>query len=255
MTQEMRPLCVLFGDSITKYAARMDREGWGFLLDDLYDGRIDFLNRGHSGYNTRWAKHLFPQYFKDLPTDGRKSILFLFLGANDSVIPGQRQYVPIDEFKQNMRELVKMMQSPPDATSQAGARTIVLITPPPVEENIRGANLARREPPQQLDRSNSNTRKYADAVVSVAEELDGQSGVPVYSIDLYKKISECGKPLGDMVWDGLHLSTAGNRLLFEAIVDLLRTIPEYDPAKMGWDYPHHASVDSCHPEKTFLSCK
>eukprot|EP00002_Diphylleia_rotans_P036034 TRINITY_DN7905_c0_g1_i3.p2 TRINITY_DN7905_c0_g1~~TRINITY_DN7905_c0_g1_i3.p2 ORF type:complete len:203 (+),score=37.80 TRINITY_DN7905_c0_g1_i3:49-657(+) len=154
-----RPLAVLYGDSLTKFGSRVDPLGWAFLLDDLYDGRLDILNRGHSGYNSRWARLLFPQYFQSLPTSDRKSLLFLFLGANDSVLPGRRTYVPLDEFEENMHFLLEMLQNPRIVHSQSSLRTIIVITPPPVDEKVRAMNLEKRNPPQALDRLNKNTRK------------------------------------------------------------------------------------------------
>eukprot|EP00002_Diphylleia_rotans_P036033 TRINITY_DN7905_c0_g1_i1.p1 TRINITY_DN7905_c0_g1~~TRINITY_DN7905_c0_g1_i1.p1 ORF type:complete len:105 (+),score=20.27 TRINITY_DN7905_c0_g1_i1:81-395(+) len=93
--------------------------------------------------------------------------------------------------------------------------------------------------------------RYADAVVKIANEADGKHGVPVYSIDLFSKIENSGLLLSDVLVDGLHLTAAGNRILFDAIVDVLKKLPDYNPESMGWDYPHHAKINHADPQLSF----
>eukprot|EP00002_Diphylleia_rotans_P002852 TRINITY_DN11857_c0_g1_i1.p1 TRINITY_DN11857_c0_g1~~TRINITY_DN11857_c0_g1_i1.p1 ORF type:complete len:256 (-),score=58.88 TRINITY_DN11857_c0_g1_i1:16-783(-) len=245
-----RPVFVLFGDSITKYGSRMANGGWVFLLDDLYDGRVDILNRGHSGYNTRWAKLLFPRYFPEIPTTKRKSVVTIFLGANDSVLSGERQHVPLDEYKQNLLDLIESIQNPAGAPSQSDLRTIIVITPPPIDAPVWGRH-AGRFTPETLDRCNENTKKYANAAIEAANESNGRHGVAVHSINLYVQMMESKEPWADYLVDGLHLTKSGNKFLFDAILHVLSSIPDYDPAKMAWDYPHHAAVDAKAPENSF----
>ncbi|CAI9572942.1 unnamed protein product, partial [Staurois parvus] len=53
------PRVVLFGDSITQFA--FEANGWGATLADKLVRKCDVLNRGLSGYNTRWAKLILPK--------------------------------------------------------------------------------------------------------------------------------------------------------------------------------------------------
>lgn len=83
---------------------------------------------------------------------------------------------------------------------------IILITPPPISEKVRGKELASRDPPQGLDRSLENTKLYADAVKKLGEEL----AVPV--IDMFTPIKDAWKDedeIKEYLSDGLHLTTAG----------------------------------------------
>jgi lysophospholipase L1-like esterase len=59
-----RPSFFLFGDSITQYSSKLDPLGWGVLLADAYTSEFrsaDIINRGFSGYNSRWALAILPQ--------------------------------------------------------------------------------------------------------------------------------------------------------------------------------------------------
>eukprot|EP00397_Hematodinium_sp_SG-2012_P062470 GEMP01084428.1.p1 GENE.GEMP01084428.1~~GEMP01084428.1.p1 ORF type:complete len:217 (+),score=42.22 GEMP01084428.1:72-722(+) len=49
------PEIILFGDSITQQSFSIDNGGWGARLSDHFSRRADVLNRGFSGYTTRWA--------------------------------------------------------------------------------------------------------------------------------------------------------------------------------------------------------
>jgi lysophospholipase L1-like esterase len=81
----MRPQFVTFGDSITQ---RGFSAGWTSLLADAYQRRADVINRGYSGYNSRWAlqllDHVFPQPTAALPPPRLATVFF---GANDAALP------------------------------------------------------------------------------------------------------------------------------------------------------------------------
>ncbi|KAL3335615.1 hypothetical protein AABB24_031709 [Solanum stoloniferum] len=103
----MRPQIVLFGDSITEQSFRLG--GWGAALADTYTRKADILNRGYGGYNTRWAlfllHHLFPL---DAPTP--PVAVTIFFGANDAALLGrtsERQHVPLEEYKENLRKMIQ----------------------------------------------------------------------------------------------------------------------------------------------------
>lgn len=57
----MRPKIYLFGDSITE--ASFADGGWGASLAHHFSRRVDFLVRGYSGYNTRWALKVLDKVF------------------------------------------------------------------------------------------------------------------------------------------------------------------------------------------------
>ena len=80
----IRPQFVFFGDSITQKA--FAQGGWAGVVADAYQRRVDVINRGYSGYNTRWAlsivDHLFPAN-----TTSKVELATVFFGANDAALP------------------------------------------------------------------------------------------------------------------------------------------------------------------------
>lgn len=83
----------------------------------------------------------------------------------------------------------------------------MVVTPPPINTYQRGAELASRDPPVQLDREFEVTRQYAMA----ARDVGIEEGVAV--ADVWTRLWEaCGKEeraLDQYLWDGLHLNAAG----------------------------------------------
>jgi hypothetical protein len=67
----LRPLFVLFGDSITQRGCSPG--GWASRLADRYARRVDVLNRGYSGYNTHLATHLLPHVFPQARASARRA--------------------------------------------------------------------------------------------------------------------------------------------------------------------------------------
>lgn len=55
----------------------------------VYFRKCDVLNRGLSGYNTRWAKIVLPRLIhKDSSTENTVAVT-IFFGANDSALKGR----------------------------------------------------------------------------------------------------------------------------------------------------------------------
>ena len=54
-----RQRLVFLGDSITQYASMPN--GWINLLSERFVREYDFINRGFSGYNTRWMLGMAPK--------------------------------------------------------------------------------------------------------------------------------------------------------------------------------------------------
>ena len=51
--QNNRPFAVVFGDSITQQGFILEQSGWVCQLADYWTRKVDVINRGYSGYNTR----------------------------------------------------------------------------------------------------------------------------------------------------------------------------------------------------------
>ena len=91
----LRPQFVLFGDSITQRSFAPG--GWASALADAYQRRVDVLNRGYSGYNTRWALPLLDHIFPAAAGNTTNvQLATVFFGANDAALPDRPSYVPIN---------------------------------------------------------------------------------------------------------------------------------------------------------------
>lgn len=80
----MRPQFVLFGDSITQRGFAPG--GWAAALADRYQRRVDVINRGYSGYTSRWALQLLDRVFPSAAA-APVSLAVVWFGANDAALP------------------------------------------------------------------------------------------------------------------------------------------------------------------------
>ena len=70
----------------------------------------------------------------------------------------------------------------------------------------------------EFDRTNENTRKYGEVAKAVAKERKNCSTLDTWEL-LGGDKSDYGKHLSD----GLHLSESGERLVFEGLMNLIKT--------------------------------
>ena len=115
----MWPVAVLLGDSQTQLG--WEGGGWVQLLADQFVRcrcsyclpvllplmchvrRVDLLNRGLSGYNSRMLLPALP-HLASPELLGRASMITLMLGSNDASLPdtNPEQAVPLEEFGDNL---------------------------------------------------------------------------------------------------------------------------------------------------------
>ncbi|GLI65253.1 hypothetical protein VaNZ11_008740 [Volvox africanus] len=240
----LRPRIILFGDSLTERSFDAP-EGWGASLASFYVRRADITNRGMSGYNTRWALQTLPYVFGRERTPGvplvqatAERVLFatVFFGANDAArIDGTshsaRQHVPLDEYRGNLKEMVRYIKA-------TGVERVAIITPPPVSDTGRKIAQIQRMGEQArnwpLDRNFATSAEYSKAAVDVAKEL----GVPC--LDLFTLLQ-------DENWeqkylcDGLHLTPLGQEKVFHLMRKLVQDewhdiLPHLLPTQFpAWD--------------------
>ncbi|KAI8831986.1 SGNH hydrolase-type esterase domain-containing protein [Chytriomyces cf. hyalinus JEL632] len=223
---------VLFGDSITQHSFNPVIQGWGAILADAYMRRLDVVNRGFSGYNTEWCKHVLADTLAStLPAPGTSrtpqiKVMTLFLGANDAVLPekNQRQPVPIPQYKANLLEMLATVKSlSPDTR-------VVIITPPPVDP-LRWHEKCKLKG-KEGDREVGYTKLYRDACLEVGIEAKKTWGSALQVVDIWEVFFGKGQTeytmddVADLLSDGLHLAARGNTLLAAA---LLKTIKESWP--------------------------
>jgi hypothetical protein len=92
---------------------------------------------------------------------------------------------------------------------------VVVLSPPPMSVSIRNAQLASRIPPGVPDRTEENTKMFADTALAAAKQLK-ESGKDVEGIDLWTAIqSKIDEETPEKyLSDGLHL-TAEVELSFD----------------------------------------
>ncbi|CAN6683454.1 unnamed protein product [Malus baccata var. baccata] len=239
----MRPKIYLFGDSITEES--FGDGGWGASLAHHFSRTVDVVLRGYSGYNTRWALKVLERVFPGGGVEGGEEepplAVTVFFGANDACLPDRCsafQHVPLDEYKQNLLSIVSFLKKRWPSTH------ILLITPPPIDEDGRLRFPYIDNPLNQPERTNKAAGAYSEACISVARE----SGIPV--IDLWTKMQEFPDWEKAFLRDGLHLSPGGNRVVFDEVVLKLKgeglsleTLPV--------DLPLIADIDTKDPLKAF----
>lgn len=233
----VHPSIVCLGDSQTQFAWSSPH---GFVagLANAYQRKADVVNRGFSGYTTRdvvrivrWiftrqsigsgkthapkgqpdsvTKRLGPSTLKEPPQQGITAVI-LWLGCNDSIDPGQSQYVPEDEYAANLNEILDVVTGA-DAEGAAPAEPeaapfVLVVSPTPV-----------------LNRANhSNARKetYTEVARGVAKERSVKHD-RIDFLDAYRLFldeAEDDQHLAELLdADGLHISPTGYQLLFDAI--------------------------------------
>ncbi|KAK9265618.1 hypothetical protein L1049_021502 [Liquidambar formosana] len=93
---------------------------------------------------------------------------------------------------------------------------VLLITPPPIDEEGRLQYPYVENPLGLPERTNEAAGAYAGACVAVA----GECGIPV--VDLWTKMQQFPNWEKAYLRDGLHLTQIGNKIVFEEVVTSLR---------------------------------
>jgi isoamyl acetate esterase len=205
MAEDTTAQIVLLGDSLTQLAF----EGWGSIIANVYQRRADLINRGCSGYNSKFYLQHIP-----LPPCNNVCLVTIFFGANDASLSNEnpRQYVPIHDYCRNLETLVRRVQQ------KYTSPRILLISPPPLDheqrllfQKKRYGNLATGS----LERTTENTGLYAEACSAVSKDLN------VPCLDLFNAMLQTPN-YGRFLNDGLHFSTAGHEFVAEQILQALQ---------------------------------
>ncbi|PWN30541.1 SGNH hydrolase [Jaminaea rosea] len=224
------PSIVCFGDSQTQYA--YSKQGFVGQLANAYQRRADVVNRGFSGYTTRDAVHLLKYVFSPTAGVGQPILAAtVWLGCNDSINPGEKQYVSEKDYSLNLIQIIKTIQ----ASSPYQPPFIIVLGPTPVIE-LPGA-------------AHKNDRKllYTDLAQQVVEQAnehtdaspaEGGKAVPrVDFLDTYALFHSAAKQhQGGMEAlldeDGLHIKPDGYEVLFQAIIERFKNQPGLKPEEM-----------------------
>ncbi|KAF4044858.1 GDSL-like Lipase/Acylhydrolase family [Phytophthora infestans] len=232
---KLRPTVLLAGDSLTEKGTNPKSNGWVTLLQNDYTRSANVVPRGLSGYNTRWyLKYAMPVIREEIVSGSYTPVLItLWLGANDAALPNgsnSEQHVPIETYRQNLITIVREFQTlAPDSK-------IILITPPHVDDMARHRRARNNEGDKKgvIDRTNEMAGKYAQVCVETAHKL----GLPV--VNLYSYFNDMPKwRRNNMLGDGLHLSTRGNRLMYDQLMDKIKSeFPDVVHKLERWQAPN-----------------
>ncbi len=236
---QQRKKLVLIGDSITQQSFSVEHRGWGAALADYYHRTADVINRGYSGYNSRWIRAIIDKGIlssSDISFIQTVSLVTLFLGANDAVHATADQHVSVAEYKENLIAIIQYIRSINENI------VIVIITPPAVNSE------------HWPTRSNEQVAPYAATVRELAAEYN-LGLVDLHSNDDGNKKIE----LSDLR-DGLHLNEYGNSKVFDALRSLIRRrYPALCPddnsdgkPNIPLHYPHFSELTSKDSEAAIL---
>ncbi|XP_008306647.1 isoamyl acetate-hydrolyzing esterase 1 homolog [Cynoglossus semilaevis] len=230
------PKVILFGDSITQFSFQAN--GWGAELANKLARKCDVVNRGLSGYNSRWAKIVLPRLISGQTwADNNIAAVTVFFGANDCALEDKnpQQHIPLLEYSDNLKEITQIL-----GASGVSADKVIFITPPPLLEPdwekeciLKGCS---------LNRYNSVAGQYAQACVQTA----AQCGTDV--LDLWTLMQKDGQDYSVYLCDGLHLSEKGNQFVAQHVWSLLESRVSHLPFIL----PYWGDVDPRNPENSLL---
>ena len=243
-----RAAVVLLGDSLTQRGGAVTggAPGWAARLGEFYTRRADVVNRGLSGYNTRWVRQDLPVLLGGAAGAGAAFVV-VWLGANDAALPGgdsAAQHVPLAEYEDNLRAIIRHVKALPGGAGLESPEVLV-VAPPPVDEEARLRFTGGAAP----ERTNAAAKAYAQACMDVARDCrqDPITRGRVWDLDLWNMFMERGQPgasiLGpvgtgpggpvghgtcwkELLSDGLHLSPLGEEFVYNAIALRLKSIEE-----------------------------
>ncbi|KAH9867963.1 hypothetical protein IAQ61_007269 [Plenodomus lingam] len=240
---------LVFGDSITQDSFNQDR-GFGFsaALQAAYIRRLDVVNRGFSGYNSRQALQILPAIIPS-PDEAKLRFLIIFFGANDSSLPDapNKQHVPLDEYKENLENIIHHPKI------VAHSPRIILVAPPPINEHLLWPR-DRLNGCTSVSRLAGTTKVYAEAVCDVGDKFN----VPVvnlwkafmaktdFNMDTWKlgdlvpgslEVPQ-NDALVELMYDGLHFNPAGYEIFFQEVMRLVEAQwPDQMPEKLPMVFP------------------
>ncbi|XP_053290196.1 isoamyl acetate-hydrolyzing esterase 1 homolog [Pleuronectes platessa] len=234
------PKVILFGDSITQFSFQPN--GWGADIANRLARKCDVVNRGLSGYNSRWAKIVLPRLISSHSSDdninnNNIAAVTVFFGANDCSLEDKnpQQHIPLQEYSENLKEIIRLL-----ALAGVSADRVIFITPPPLHEPAWEKECILKGCP--LNRDNSVAGQYAQACVQAA----GQCGTDV--LDLWTLMQKDGQDFTVYLSDGLHLSEKGNQFVAQHLWGLL----ESRVAHLPFILPYWGDVDAKSPDSSLL---
>lgn len=233
---------ILFGDSLIELSNDPRTEfPFASALAHVFRRRADILVRAASGYTSRWlSQEPLPQLAAELtalnkpnspadPTSGNEVLMVVVcVGTNDSVLPGNPHHVPIQEFTNNLKNILHTIIKCSINTGSKQKLALFVVTPPQCSLQLINGPSSRLSASGRA-RSNKSVETYVKAVYEVVKQLqeeDSHKSVVIYEIiDMFKlmqdlsegKLSNEKIPIESFLTDGVHYNGDGYRLLFHKI--------------------------------------
>lgn len=146
------------------------------------------------------------------------NIVFILFGSNDSAM-NEKQFRSLEEYENNLREIIVKIKNHNNRTGLNGCIPIpVLITPPPVQEELCAPV-----------RTNNRLKQYGYIVKSLAKEYH----CPL--IDFFENMMIQENYYELLADDGLHLSEEGYDLLYDLVFSELTKLINYQGVLKDWD--------------------
>eukprot|EP00762_Andalucia_godoyi_P005837 ANDGO_06982.mRNA.1 GDSL esterase/lipase At5g62930 len=235
-----RPLLfLLLGDSLTERGynvvirteseiAAVSELGWVHRLQSTYVRTADILNRGFSGYTTRLVKSALSRILDFQDHDhGHSGVdggarypidcAVVWLGANDAAVESSIQHVGIEEFAQNLEEIVQRVR-------RVAARVIVVGCTPVIHDKYHAHCIAMGC--SGADRNSERARAYAERARAVtqkcASSCSSQEADPnIVFVDMFSELERAAKirsvSVDALMSDGLHFSPLGQLVVYDVL--------------------------------------
>lgn len=240
---------LMFGDSITEFAFNEHPPTYeddsqftlGAGLANAYARKLEVVRRGFAGYTSRDAVKLVGpilKYEHDLRSDGEKIVLaYVFFGTNDARVQGtnpeNNQHIEIDDYVANMTKVM--------AEFKKREIPLIVITPGFHNQELWTKTHPDDEKTGDYRRSEIN-KQYADAI---AEKCKNEKVPVIHLYNTMEKYLREHPQLStfDLLVDGIHLTGRGYRILYDALMDIIKTkYPSLYPATMKQLFPEWSDL-------------
>ena len=149
----------------------------------------------------------------------------MLLGSNDSA-NNEMQHVPLDEYKDNLRQIVQSILN-----YGLNKENLIIITPPKIEDELWSKHSIG--PSSHFDHLVKN---YANYCFSLCKELD------LKCVDLYNLMNN-STDYGKYLFDGLHLSPLGGKLLFDHLSPIIEELFIKND-KLEFNFPYWKEIEN-----------
>ncbi|XP_057834896.2 GDSL esterase/lipase At5g62930 isoform X2 [Cryptomeria japonica] len=193
---------------------------------------------------TKHSSGLASDVEKVMEGSKQPSVVTVFFGANDAALLGrssERQHVPLTEYKSNLHQIITHLKN------CSHSMLVVLITPPPIDENGR-MQYARATCGKNVVELPERTNEFAGTYAKSCLEVASESGVP--AIDLWSRMQETPGWQETYLSDGLHLTPNGNAFVFEEVLKVLNA-RGWNVSEIPDDFPDYSIIDTSDPQKAF----